>query len=118
MTILVTPSGKYKLHQWETEKEFEEHIVKNANSIFGDHSIYIDCKRKIGTKGLKNSIPDAYLLNFNSRHKPKLFVIEIEIASHDLFQHIGVQILQFAHSFTSSPRKVKQVLCSSSYPGW
>lgn len=110
MSVLITPKGKYKNMEWETEKEFEGHIVKQANAIFGNQCIYIDCKRKIGARVGKNSIPDAYLLDFNSKQKPKLFVVEVEIASHDLFDHIGVQILQFAHSFTSSPRKVKQVL--------
>jgi len=110
MSILVTPKGVYKLYQFDNEREFERCVVSQAEMIFGERSVYLDCKRRIGKQGTKRSIPDAYLIDFSSQRQPKLFIVETEIASHDLFQHIGVQILQFAHSFASAPRQVKQVL--------
>lgn len=110
MSVLVTPQGIYKLHQFDTKKEFENCVVSQAATIFGKRGVYLDCKRSIGKRGTKKSIPDGYLLDFTSRLAPKLFVVETEIASHDLFQHIGVQLLQFAHSFSSSAREVKQML--------
>jgi len=110
MSILVTSRGVFKLHQFETEKEFERCVVSQVETIFGRRCVYLDCKRKIGRQGTKQSIPDAYLIDFSSLREPKLFVVETEIASHDLFQHIGVQILQFAHSFASAPRQMKQLL--------
>ena len=110
MSILVTPKGIFKLYQFDTEKEFEGCVVSQIENIFGERCVYLDCKRRIGKQGSKQSIPDAYLIDFSSQREPKLFVVETEIASHDLFQHIGVQILQFAHSFASAPRQVKQVL--------
>jgi hypothetical protein len=110
MSILVTPQGIYKLYQFDTEKEFERRVVSQVEMIFGKRCIYIDCKRKIGKHGSRRSIPDAYLIDFSSKREPKLFIVETEMASHDLFQHIGVQILQFAHSFSSAPRQVKQLL--------
>jgi len=110
MSILVTPQGVFKLYQFDTEKEFEQCVVPQVEMIFGKKCVYIDCKRRIGKQGTKKSIPDAYLIDFSSQREPKLFIVETEIASHDLFQHIGVQILQFAHSFASAPRQVKQLL--------
>jgi len=110
VSVLVTPRGIYRLVQFDTEKEFEERIVAQAEIIFGKKSAYVDCKRIIGKQGAKRSIPDAYLIDFSSNRAPKLFIVETEIASHDLFQHIGVQLLQFAHSFAAAPRQVKQVL--------
>ena len=110
MSILVTPQGVFKLFQFDTEKEFERCVVSQVEMIFGKRCVYLDCKRRIGKQGTKQSIPDAYLIDFSSQREPKLFVVETEIASHDLFQHIGVQILQFAHSFASAPRQVKQLL--------
>jgi hypothetical protein len=110
MSILVTPKGIYKPYQFDSEREFERCVVSQAEMIFGKRSVYLDCKRRIGKRGTKQSIPDAYLIDFSSQREPKLFVVETEIASHDLFQHIGVQILQFAHSFASAPRQVKQLL--------
>ena len=110
MSILVTPRGVFKLYQFDTEKEFERCVVSQVEMIFGKRCIYLDCKRRIGKQGAKQSIPDAYLIDFNSRREPKLFIVETEIASHDLFQHIGVQILQFSQSFASAPRQIKQLL--------
>lgn len=110
MSILVTPQGIFKLYQFDTEEKFERCVVSQVETIFGRSCVYLDCKRRIGKPGTRQSIPDAYLIDFSSQREPKLFVVETEIASHDLFQHIGVQILQFAHSFASAPRQVKQLL--------
>lgn len=110
MSTLVTPQGIYRLYQFDTEREFEERVVSQVDIIFGKRCIYLDCKRRIGKHGGKRSVPDAYLIDCSSGRQPRLFVVETEIASHDLFQHIGVQILQFAHSFASAPRLVKQML--------
>jgi hypothetical protein len=110
MNTLVTPQGIYRLHRFDTEKEFEECVLGQLETILGKKCVYLDCKRKIGKHGIKRSIPDGYLIDFSSSHAPKLFVVETEIASHDLFQHIGVQLLQFAHSFAGAPRQVKQML--------
>ena len=35
---------------------------------------------------------------------------KIEISSHDLFEHIGVQLLQFSVSFAQAGRKIEEVL--------
>ena len=110
MSVLVTPHGVYRVHQFDTEKEFERHVVSQVEAIFSKRCVYLDCKRRIGKQGVKQSIPDAFLIDFSSRREPRLFIVETEVASHDLFQHIGVQILQFAHSFASAPRQVKLLL--------
>jgi len=39
-----------------------------------------------------------------------LYVVENEISSHDLFRHIGVQLLQFSVSFSQAGRAIKQIL--------
>ena len=110
MEILVTPYGVYKQYQFDSEKEFEKCVVTQAETIFGRRCIYVDCKRMIGMHGFERSIPDAYLIDFNSGRAPKLFVVETEMASHDLFQHTSAQLLRFKRSFTSVPRQVKDVL--------
>ena len=61
MSQLVTPYGTFNLIQYETEQEFERAIVAHVNDIFGERRIYLDCKRRIGTKDGRQSVPDAYL---------------------------------------------------------
>jgi hypothetical protein len=110
MSLLVTPSGKFHLRQFELEKDFEVAVVSQVERIFGDHRIYVDCKRRIGAKGGKKSVPDAYLIDLSQPSEPLLYLVENELSSHELFEHIGVQLLQFSVSFSQSRRLVKQLL--------
>jgi hypothetical protein len=49
------------------------------------------------------------LLDLSGR-KPRLYVVENELAAHDPFRHIAVQILEFSLSFETDARAVKTVL--------
>jgi hypothetical protein len=110
MSTLVTPFGNFRLHRFEMEKDFEAAVVSQVGEIFGDRRIYLDCKRRIGARGGKQSIPDAYLVDLSRPREPQLYVVENELSTHDLFKHIGVQLLQFSVSFPQAGRLVKQVL--------
>src|SRR3984893_1407692 len=110
MSQLVTPLGTFKLIQFETERDFERAVVAHVGDIFGDRRIYLDCKHRIGAKEGKQSVPDAYLIDLSRPREPQLYVVENEISTHDLFKHIGVQLLQFSVSFAQAGRAIKQVL--------
>jgi hypothetical protein len=99
MTHLITPDGTYRLLRFDTEKEFERALVSKVSEIFGPRRIYLDCKRRIGGKDGRQSVPDAYLLDLSRPREPQLYVVENEISTHDLFRHIGVQLLQFSVSY-------------------
>jgi len=110
MSKLVTADGVFRLHRHLTEKDFEGVVVKLADEVFGARRVYLDCKRRIGSRGGKQSIPDGYLIDLSRRQEPQLFVVEVETAAHDLFNHVGIQLLQFAFSYSSAPRVVRQAL--------
>lgn len=110
MARLVTTQGTFELFSFETEAPFEKAVVEQSKNIFGNSRIYLDCKRKIGSKDGKKSIPDAYLLDFTRKKEPLIYVVENEIVAHDVFKHIGVQLLQFSVSFKADGHKVKSVL--------
>lgn len=110
MSHLVTPYGSFNLIQYDTEQEFERAIVAHVKDIFGEQRIYLDCKRRIGAKDGKQSVPDAYLIDVSSPSNPQLYVVENEISIHDLFKHIGVQLLQFSVSYAQAGRKIKDIL--------
>lgn len=69
----------------------------------------MDVKKKIGVKGGLTNIPDGYLLDLSGQ-KPRLYVVENELAAHDPLRHISIQILQFSLSFEAEPRKVRNIL--------
>ncbi|MHA1835158.1 MAG: hypothetical protein ACTSV7_14375 [Candidatus Baldrarchaeia archaeon] len=105
---IVTPRGVFDKTTPDSEHSYEQAIKANVGHIFGEDRYYIDCKRRIG-RGKKFNIPDAYLLDLK-RNEPRLFVVENELAEHDLFKHIGVQLLEFSHSYGQAGRQVKTIL--------
>jgi len=109
MARIVTPNGSFESFSPESEKEFEDAVVENSNHIFGAGRYYVDCKRRIGAKGGKFNIPDGYLIDLH-RKDPSLFVVENELARHDLFKHIGVQLLEFSFTYRQAGRQVRGVL--------
>jgi hypothetical protein len=110
MSQLVTPYGTFNLVKYKKEQDFERAVVTHVTDIFGERRIYLDCKRRIGAKNGKQSVPDAYLIDVSSPRDPQLYVVENEISSHDLFKHIGVQLLQFSVSFAQAGRIIKEIL--------
>ncbi len=67
-------------------------------------------RKLIGETGKTQNIPDGYLLDFSSQHKPVLYLVEVELAKHDPLRHIAQQLLNFSLSFKSTPQKMKSIL--------
>ncbi|HYK87265.1 MAG TPA: hypothetical protein VE398_00745 [Acidobacteriota bacterium] len=109
MANIWTASGLYKAVPYKDEAELESAIIKLQHELFGPNRIYLDVKKKIGAKGGLRNIPDGYLIDLNDS-KPRLFVIENELAAHDPLRHIAVQILQFSLSFEAEPIAIKRIL--------
>ena len=105
MYKLITKQGILEPYKYNTENEFEQEIVKNKTAIFGEKSIYFEIKKKIG-----NTIPDGYCLDLTFHTEPKLYFIEIEMESHDLYGHIAEQLLKFSMAFDDNKYKLKNIL--------
>lgn len=108
--MLWTSTKRYEAAPYEREVEIETAILEVQRSLFGTSRIYLNIKKKIGSKGKKRNIPDGYLLDLASKKKPVLFVVEVELAKHDPLKHIAVQILEFSLAFESEPQRVKSVI--------
>lgn len=109
MSVIWAENGWYSHVDYEDENDLEESIIKVQNEFFGEQRYYLDIKRKIGSQVSQQSIPDGYLIDLASS-KPRLYVVENELASHDPLRHIAVQILKFSLSFETEPQRVKRVL--------
>jgi hypothetical protein len=105
----MTDNGLFYRTQFESEAALEKAIVEIQAELFGKKRMYLDVKKKIGVKGGLINIPDGYLLDLSGQ-KPRLYVVENELAAHDPLRHIAIQILQFSLSFEAEPRKVKTIL--------
>jgi hypothetical protein len=109
MESLLINGVVYKYFPFDSEDDFEKEIESHCKEIFGNESIYVSVKRRIG-KGNILSIPDGYLIDFSFKNDPRLYIVENELSTHDPFAHIGQQLLKFSISYRASGRKIKELL--------
>ena len=100
----------YNEYQYASEAEYEKMIVANSEMIFGAQGIYFDLKKKIGKSNEGAAIPDGYYLDLKFHDQPMLYFVEIELSNHDVYSHIGEQILRFAISSDISKHKIKNII--------
>ena len=103
----------YTQHTYTKEADFERMIVANAPTIFGEAGIYFDIKKLIGTPKKGATIPDGYFLDLTFHNDPRLYLVEVELNSHDVYGHIGEQILRFGISTETDKYKLKNTLLAA-----
>ncbi|MGB7552873.1 MAG: hypothetical protein WBM04_00760 [Candidatus Korobacteraceae bacterium] len=109
MSAFWTRAGLYRKVEYKNEADLEDAIIQVQKDLFGANRYYLDVKKKIGSKGSIQNVPDGYLLD-HSGSKPRLYVVENELQAHDPLRHIAVQILQFSLSFENERLGVQKVL--------
>lgn len=109
MERIIYNNKTFHLYEYSDEKEFERHVINQANEIFGPKSVYIDVKKRIGEDNIL-TIPDGYLIDFSFESDPHLYILENELVIHDPYKHIGQQLLKFAISYKASGRSIKSFL--------
>lgn len=102
----------YTQYTYLKEADFEKMIVANSDRIFGEDGIYFNIKKLIGTPKKGATIPDGYFLDLTFHNDPRLYLVEIELNSHDVYGHIGEQLLRFGISTESDKYKIKNCLIS------
>jgi len=110
--MLISNGRRYLPVEYPGEADFEKAVLELASQLFGPNRFYLDVKRKIGAKGGVKSIPDAYLIDLNGS-KPRLYLVENELQSHDPLRHIAVQILQFSLSAEAERMRLKSILVAA-----
>ena len=101
--IILIDGVKYKLKNPDSEDYLEKIIEKNFKYIFGEDSFYFNFKKKLKSKSGIGSIPDGYLIVFNSI--PEWYILEVELASHPLYDHIIPQLSKFNRGIESVSTK-------------
>ncbi len=109
MAVIWTENGVYTSTGYQSEADLENAILRVQTALFGGNRVYLDVKKKIGTKGGLRNIPDGYLIDLNGL-KPRLYVVENELASHDPLRHVAVQLLEFSLSFSAERRTIKTII--------
>lgn len=109
MDYLLVEGSVFRPYLWELEEDFEKEVVMHSRDLFGEESVYVDIKKRIGKVDIL-SIPDGYLIDFSFKDEPQLYIVENELSTHDPFSHIGEQLLKFSISYKASGRRIKDFL--------
>ncbi len=114
MKYIKQDNKEYKEYSFEdNETLFEKTVVKNAKSIFGEKTIYIDIKTLLkSNKKREGTIPDGYLLDFTIESTPRLYLVENEVRNHSIKNHIAPQIMNFFLNYKDSFIKIKEEIIS------
>ncbi len=112
MTIADKTGRIYRQVSWRSEASFEECVVGLADKIFGTTSIFLPIKHRV-KRGNIVTIPDGYLLDFADASSPRMFVVEVEIQTHDLFKHITDQLIRFAAAFAQDQMSVRRFIAEA-----
>jgi hypothetical protein len=112
MAKIILKNNEYSLYDFDNEAEFEKAVIENQKYLFGKDSIYIDVKRRIGRDNHRG-IPDAFLIDFYDTKKPQLYIVENEVASHDIYSHISEQVVRFGTSTITSANQIRDMLINA-----
>ena len=91
--MLLIDDVRYEEWTPASEDEFEQIVEEHAREIFSEQSIYLDIKHKLKSKSGIGSIPDGYALILTD--KPCWYIVEVELSSHDVYEHIVPQMSKF-----------------------
>jgi hypothetical protein len=97
--MLLIDGVKYEAWIPPSEDEFERVVKEHTQDIFGEQSIYIDRKQKLKSLAGIGSIPDGYVIAF--RDSPEWHIVEMELSSHPLYEHIVSQIGRFVNGISN-----------------
>jgi len=101
--MLIIDGIKYK--PWtprDEEKEFHPMIREHSKEIFGEDSLYFDVKHILRTISGIGTIPDAYVICIVRK---EWYVVENELASHPVYDHIVKQLTKFINGIENQNTK-------------
>jgi hypothetical protein len=107
--ILLQNDKRFNEYKYKSESEYEKDILTSYKTIFGSDTILIDAKKKIGSEALGKTIPDGFLFDLTDIENPEFYLLEMELESHDFYNHIFPQITKFFAFFKNNKRQKELV---------
>lgn len=105
--MLTIDGVKYKLWTPKNEEnEFHPMIIKHSKEIFGENSLYLPIEKRLVSKAGRGVMPDGFAIVFSV--PPKMYVVEVELSSHDLDKHIVEQLNRFGRALRN-PENRKRI---------
>lgn len=108
-TVLYRLGFRYTEKEFKTEADFENLVVENSKTLFGQHSVYIETKKKIDNSAFGGVIPDSFLFDLADKSTPEFYIVEVELSKHSFFNHIFPQITKYFAFFKNPDSQGKLI---------
>lgn len=105
MRILLKDGIEYLPHKYKDENELEGMVMEHSEAMFGVDSVFFS-KQKIKARSGIATVPDGFILLMNDE---KWYILEVELASHPLYEHIVVQVSKFNTAIKNSKTRKKLI---------
>jgi len=105
--VLLVDNEIFKPYEYRREEELENRVSKLVKSVFGPETIYFDIRQRMASRAKKINVTDGVLLQLR-KEESKLWVVEHELSSHDLYSHVQPQVLGFIRSLRN-PQTLREV---------
>lgn len=97
--VVILNDEVFRPYSYKREEELEKLAVENTYKLFGKNTHLFNVKRKIVSKSGIGSTPDGYLVDLAN---DKFFIIEVELSSHDIVNHVMNQLSRFKLAMDNS----------------
>lgn len=108
-TVIYRNGIRYSEKKFKIEADFERLVIENSKTLFGQHSIYIDAKKKIDNSSFGGVIPDGFLFDLTDKDAPEFYIVEVELAKHSFFNHIFPQTTKYFAFFKNPDSQGKLI---------
>jgi len=99
--------ARYKLYTPKNESELQAIVEEHYVDVFGENSIFFSFEPKLRSLAGIGSKPDGCVLALSP--KPRWIVVETELSSHPLYEHVIPQISKFVKAL-ENPQNRKSVV--------
>ena len=103
--VVVNGSQQFTEISYKNEAQLEKFAIQNKEHLFGGDVIYFDKKTKITSAAKISKVPDGLLLSVPNHRQAKFWLVEYELAKHDIERHTEPQILGFMKAFQNDKSK-------------
>ena len=105
--VILVDNEVFKMYEYQREEELENRVSKLVKFVFGPEAIFFDVRQRVASKARKINVTDGILLELK-KGRSKLWLVEFELSSHDLYSHVQPQIMGFIRSLRN-PRTLRDV---------
>jgi len=105
--VFLVNGARYKLRTPKNEDELQGVVEEHYKDLFGENSIYFGFEPKLRSMAGIGSKPDGCVLLLSP--KPRWVIVETELSSHPLYEHVIPQISKFVKAL-ENPQNRKSIV--------